>query len=131
MINRSFNMNFHEFATKFKIINTKLHKQPDNVVPRIFPTCSPNPKGKNYPLYCKYHFSDLNLGNQVHLMLAMINRKLTKFTKMCGMIFLNTDHSKSHVSNWIDSLQNVIESNQETISEHDKQQGMDDTTKSE
>ena len=24
-------MNFHEFATKFKIINNKLHRQPDNV----------------------------------------------------------------------------------------------------
>lgn len=27
-------MNFHEFATKIKIINNKLHKQPDNVVPK-------------------------------------------------------------------------------------------------
>lgn len=36
-------MNFHEFATKFKIINNKLHKQPDNEVPF---------KGKKlYPLY--------------------------------------------------------------------------------
>ena len=53
------NMNFHEFATKFKIINNKLHRQPDNVVPRIFPTYSPNPKGKNYPLYCQVSTSQV------------------------------------------------------------------------
>ena len=35
--------------------------------------------------------------------------------------FLNTDYAKSHVLNWIDNLQNVIDSNQETISEHDEQ----------
>lgn len=37
-------------------------------------------------------------------------------------LFLNTDYSKSHVSNCIDNLQNVIEGSRETISEHDEQQ---------
>ena len=35
---------------------------------------------------------------------------------------MNTDYAKSHVSNWIDNLQNVIESNQKTMTEHDEQQ---------
>ena len=26
----------------------------ENVIPRIFPTYSPNPKGSNFSLYCKY-----------------------------------------------------------------------------
>ena len=38
------NMNFVEFATKYKVFNSELKKLPGNVVPRIFPTYSYNPK---------------------------------------------------------------------------------------
>jgi hypothetical protein len=48
------NMNFVKFATRYKVINNKLTKLPDNVIPRIFPMYSPNPKGPNFGLYCKY-----------------------------------------------------------------------------
>lgn len=47
-------LNFVEFATRYKVVNKKLQRQADNIIPRIFPTYSPNPKGANYPLYCKY-----------------------------------------------------------------------------
>ena len=39
------NMNFVEFATKYKVVNSELTKLPENVVLRIFPTYSSNPKG--------------------------------------------------------------------------------------
>ena len=48
------NMNFVQFATTYKVVNNELTKLPENVVPRIFPTYSPNPKGPNFGLYCKY-----------------------------------------------------------------------------
>ena len=48
------NMNFVEFATTYKVVNNELTKLPENVIPRIFPTYSPNPKGPNFGLYCKY-----------------------------------------------------------------------------
>ncbi len=47
-------MNFVEFATTYKVVNNELTKLPENVIPRIFPTYSPNPKGPNFGLYCKY-----------------------------------------------------------------------------
>ena len=47
-------MNFVEFATTYKVSNNELTKLPENVISRIFPTYSPNPKGQNFGLYCKY-----------------------------------------------------------------------------
>ena len=47
-------MNFVEFATTFKVVNGKLTNLPPNVIPRIFPTYSSNPKGANFPAYCEY-----------------------------------------------------------------------------
>ena len=34
------NMNFIQLSTSFKLLNKKLTKPPDNIVPRIFPTYS-------------------------------------------------------------------------------------------
>jgi hypothetical protein len=48
------NMNFVQFATTYKVVNNELTKLPENIIPRIFPTYSPNPKGPNVGLYCKY-----------------------------------------------------------------------------
>ena len=46
--------NFVNFATKYKLVNSKLVAQPDNIIPRFSPVYSPNNKGPNFPLYCKY-----------------------------------------------------------------------------
>jgi hypothetical protein len=47
-------LNFVQFATQFKVVNNKLTRLPNNVVPRIFPTYSCNPRGPNFSQYCKY-----------------------------------------------------------------------------
>ena len=44
------NLNFVQFATKFKVVNGKLANLPENVIPRIFPTYSSNPKGQYFAL---------------------------------------------------------------------------------
>ena len=48
-------LNFITFATKYKLVNSKLTAQSQNAVPRVFPVYSSNNKGPNFPLYCKYH----------------------------------------------------------------------------
>ena len=48
------NLNFIDFATKFKIKKGKLETQSPNVVPRVVPCYSSHTKGENYYLYCKY-----------------------------------------------------------------------------
>ncbi len=52
--NDMISINFVQFVSKYKVVNNELKNLPENVVPRIFPTYSPNPKGPNYGLYCKY-----------------------------------------------------------------------------
>ena len=41
-------MNFLQFATTYKVLNNELTKLPENVIPRIFPTYSSNPKGPKF-----------------------------------------------------------------------------------
>ena len=46
------NMNFVQFAMRYKVVNNELTKLPENIIPQIFATYSPNPKGPNFSLYC-------------------------------------------------------------------------------
>ena len=48
------NLSFLAFATKFRLVNNKLAPQSKNIVPRVFPIYSSNPKSPNFGLYCKY-----------------------------------------------------------------------------
>ena len=47
-------LNLAQFITNYKIVNGKLVKQSSKIIPRFFPCYSLNPKGVNYPLYCKH-----------------------------------------------------------------------------
>ena len=47
-------MNFLDFATHYKVTHGKLQKKPDNIVPNVFPEYSPNPKGQNFSMFCKF-----------------------------------------------------------------------------
>lgn len=48
------NLNFIQFATKFKVVRSKLTKMPENIIPKVFPSYSSNSRGPNFTLYCKY-----------------------------------------------------------------------------
>ena len=48
---RTVKLNCVQFATKFKVVNKKLAKLPDNIIPKFFPTYSANPKGPNLALF--------------------------------------------------------------------------------
>ncbi len=104
------NMNFVEFATTYKVVNNELTKLPENVIPRIFPTYSSNPKGPNFGLYCKYQLlrykpwqttQDNAWGGQEATDEILINS---------WQDFLQTPYGQSNVPDWFDKLQAVIQS---------------------
>ena len=104
------NMNFVEFATTYKVSNNELTKLPENVIPRIFPTYSPNPKGPNFGLYCKYQLlrykpwkttQNNAWGDQEATDEILINS---------WQEFLQTPYGQSNVPDWFDKLQAVIQS---------------------
>ena len=114
-------MNFVQFATTYKVVDNELTKLPENVIPRIFPTYSPNPKGPNFGLYCKYQLlrykpwrttQNNAWGDQEPIDEVLIN---------CWHEFLQTPYGQSNVPDWFDKLQAVIQS-QEAEDEPSEQQ---------
>ena len=110
------NMNFVQFATSFKLVSGKLEKLPDNMIPRIFPTYSCNPKGPNFALYCKYQLLrykpwKINENN------VWDSEEPTDETFISSWHdFLQTEYAQTNVPDWFDKLQNVIQ-NQEIEAE--------------
>ena len=108
------NMHFLQFATTFQVVNNKLTKLPDNVIPRIFPTYSSNPKESNFFLYCKYQLlrckpwtiTPNNAWNNQEPSddLLLIN---------CWQEFLKTSYAQNHVPDWFDKLHNVLNQQEE------------------
>ena len=97
-------------------------KLPENIIPRIFPTYSPNPKGPNFGLYCKYKLlrykpwrttQNNAWGDQEPTDEVLIN---------CWHEFLQTPYGQSNVPDWFDKLQAVIQS-QEAEDEPSEEQG--------
>ncbi|XP_028405258.1 uncharacterized protein LOC114527764 [Dendronephthya gigantea] len=116
------NMNFVQFVTTYKVVNEALTKLSPNVIPRIFPTYSLNPKGPNFGLYCKYQLLRYKpwtgtpnnaWGDQEPTDEVLIN---------CWHEFLHTTYGKTNVADWIDKLQNVIQSQEEDHDETPQQQ---------
>ena len=107
-------LNFVQFATQFKVVNNKLTRLPDNVIPRIFPNYSCNPKGANFPQYCKYQLlrykpwkitQENAWDNEESTDENIINK---------WQEFLQTAYAKEHVPDWFDKLQSVVQNQQES-----------------
>ena len=101
------NLDFLHFAIKYKPVNGKLIDQPDNLVPRVFPTYSSNPKSTNFGLYCKYQLlrykpwknkQDDAWENQPNSNDVFISKWKT---------FLQTDYAKKHVPDWHGKLEDI------------------------
>jgi hypothetical protein len=106
------NMNFVQFATTYKVVKNKLTKLPENVIPRIFPTYSSNPKGQNFGLYCKYQILRYK-PRQITQNNAWDDQGPTDEVLInCWHEFLETPYGQSNVPDWFDKLQAVIQ-NQE------------------
>ena len=106
-------LNSVEFATKYKVVNKKLTKQPDNVIPRVFPSYSSNPKGPNFPLYCKYQLLrykpwKISQDNAWDNLEPANENFIQKWH-----VFLETGYAHKNVPGWFDKLQEVIKSQQD------------------
>ena len=106
------NMTNMKDVSKYKLVN-ELKILPENVVPRIFPTYSPNPKGPNFGLYCKYQLLrykpwTLTQNNAWGDQEPTDEVLIVKWKK-----FLQTPYGQTRVPEWFDKLQSVIQSPQE------------------
>lgn len=103
-----------QFVTKYKVANNKLTKQADNIIPRIFPIYSSNPKGPNFPLYCKYQLlrykpwrvSQENAWDDEKPSNDVFVQKWQEF--------LDTTYAQSNVPDWFDKLQKVVKNQQDS-----------------
>ena len=111
------NMNFVQFATKFKVVNGKLTKLPDNVVPRIFPTYSCNPKGPNFPLYCIYQLLRYKPWKITPDNAWGVQEPSEEVFITCWHEFLQTPYAQANVPDWLDKLQNVVQNQEEPDSD--------------
>ena len=114
------NVNFVEFATKYNIVKGKLVTRSAIVVPRIFPTYSPNPKGENYSKYCKYQLlKHKPWKNSVDD--AWDNADADQETYVDQWHnFLKTSYAENHVPHWSEKIQNVLENLEQSNDEiHD------------
>ena len=104
------NMNFVEFATTYKVSNNELTKLPENVIPRIFPTYSPNPKGPNFQLYCKYQLLRYKPWKTTQNNACGDQEATDEILINSWQEFLQTPYGQSNVPDWFDKLQAVIQS---------------------
>ena len=106
---QTMNLNFLQFATKYKVVNRKLTELPENSIPRIFPTYSSNPKGPNFALYCKYQL--LRIKPWKHTLNdAWGGQDPTDDVFIAQwQEFLQTPYAQDNVPQWFDKLQAVIQ----------------------
>ena len=104
------NMNFVEFAKTYKVSNNELTKLPENVIPRIFPTYSPNPKGQNFGLYCKYKLLRYKPWKTTQNNAWGDQEATNKILNNSWQELLQTSYGQSNIPDWFDKLQAVIQS---------------------
>jgi hypothetical protein len=119
------NLNFVQFTTKYKEDDGNLTKVPDNAIPRIFPTYSSNPKGPNFPNYCKYqslrykpwkHTQNYAWGNQEPCDEVFVSQ---------WQEFLQTPYAQANVPDWFDKLENAIQSKKKPENSPQEQDSVD------
>ena len=108
-LNNMTNINFVQFVSKYKLVN-ELKILPENVVPRIFPTYSPNPKGPNYDLYCKYKLLRYKPWTLAQNNAWGDQEPTDEVLIVKWKEFLQTPHGQTRVPEWFDKLQSVIQS---------------------
>ena len=125
-------MNFVDFTTKYKLTKNKLVRQPDNYVPRIFPTYSSNPESANFPLYCKYQLlrykpwvlTQSNAWNNIEPSDDVFISAWKEF--------LQTPLAQSSVPNWLNKLADVENQHENSLNEgHVPVDNTDDTDREE
>ena len=113
------NLNFADFVAKFKIVKGKLVHQSQNIVPKIFPNYSPNPKGENYSLYCKYQLLKYKPWHTCQNNVWNSTEPNADIYIKAWHDFLCSPSAQIQVPNWEQKLQNVMQNIElETDNEH-------------
>ena len=102
-------LNFVQFATQFKGVNNKLTRLADNVVPKIFPTYSSNPRGPNFGQYCKYQLLRYKPWKTKEKNAWDDEDETDDIMISKWQQFLQTPYAESNVPDWFDKLQSVIQ----------------------
>ena len=101
-------MNLAQFANKYKVFKSQLVTLPDNVVPRIFPTYSPNPAGANFALYCKFQLLRYKPWKHSQNNVWGCEDPSDETLISAWHEFLQTPYAQRNVPDWVDKLQNVV-----------------------
>lgn len=116
------NLNFLEFATEYVIKKGKLETRSPNVVPRIFPTYSSNPKGENYGLYCKYQLLKYKpWKDSPNDIWGTVNPDDSTLI-LKWQEFLKTEYAQQHIPDWKVKLQQAFQNVQQPLTEEDDPQ---------
>ena len=86
---------------------------PANVVPKIFPTYSSNPKGPNFALYCKYQLLRYKPWKLTQDNAWDDQEASDDILVTCWHEFLQTPYAEANVPDWFDKLQDVIQNQEE------------------
>ena len=104
------NLNFLQFATKLKVVNGKLKKLPDNVIPKVFPNYSSNPRGPNFALFCKYQLLKYKPWQKTPNNAWGDTQLPDEMLINCWQQFLQTPYAQTNVSHWLEKLESVVQS---------------------
>lgn len=102
------NLNFIQFATKFKVVSSKLTKMPENIIPKVFRTYSSNPRGPNFALYCKYQLlrykpwlrTQSNAWGDVEATSEVLINSWQQF--------LQSPYGQNNVPQWLEKLEAIV-----------------------
>ena len=110
------NKNFVDFTTKYKVIKKQLIRQPNNFVPRIFPTYSSNPKGVNFPLYCKYQLLRYKPWVVDQSNAWDNDEQYDEIYITAWKHFLETPYAQTYVPNWLEKFSDVENQQDDSLS---------------
>ena len=103
------NMNFLEFATKYKLVSGKLVAQPKNLIPRVFPTYSSSIKSPNFGLYCKYQLLRYRPWKTTPQDAWGNKQENNELFISWWKTFLQSEYAQNYVPGWHDKLQGLQE----------------------
>ena len=115
------NLNFIQFATKFKVVSCKVTKLPENVIPKVFPTYSSNPRGANLALYCKYQLLRYKPWLRAKSNAWADAEATSEVLISCWQEFLKPPYGQNHVPQWLEKLEGIVLSQEEPDNEQFEQ----------
>ena len=102
------NLNFIQFATKFKVVRSKLTKMPENIILKVFPTYSSNPRGPNFALYCKYQLLRYKPWLRTQSNAWGDVESTSEVLINCWQEFLQTPYGQNDVPQWLEKLEAIV-----------------------